>query len=83
MSSFDRIDHQALLHKLVTFPTLRRAIKGWLKAGVMDEGELFPTDESTPQGGVLTRHQQSSKSVAPACWRSGSALILNTTFTSR
>jgi RNA-directed DNA polymerase len=51
---FDRIDHQALLRKLATFPSLRRAIKGWLKAGVMDGGELFPTEEGTPQGGVIS-----------------------------
>lgn len=51
---FDRIDHQALLRKLDTFPTLRRAIKGWLKAGVVEGGELFPTEEGTPQGGVAS-----------------------------
>ncbi len=51
---FDRIDHQALLNKLATFPTMRRVIKGWLEAGVVDGGELFPTDEGTPQGGVAS-----------------------------
>jgi RNA-directed DNA polymerase len=51
---FDRIDHQALLDKLGTFPTLRRAIKAWLKAGVMDGDKLFPVDEGTPQGGVIS-----------------------------
>ncbi len=40
---FDRIDHKALLNKLGPFPSLRRAIKGWLKAGVMEGEELFPT----------------------------------------
>src|SRR2546421_7652634 len=33
---FDRIDHVALLKKIHTFPTMRRVIRGWLKAGVMD-----------------------------------------------
>ncbi len=51
---FDRINHEALLAKLGTFPTLRRAIKAWLKAGIMDGGELFPTAEGTPQGGVIS-----------------------------
>lgn len=51
---FDRIEHQALLNKLATFPKLRRAIRAWLKAGVMDGGELFPTEEGTPQGGVVS-----------------------------
>ena len=51
---FDKIDHQKLLEKLNTFPTLSRQIKAWLKAGVMDKGELFPTLEGTPQGGVCS-----------------------------
>jgi RNA-directed DNA polymerase len=51
---FDRISHTALLGKLQTFPVMRRAIKGWLQAGVMDGQELFPTKEGTPQGGPLS-----------------------------
>ncbi|KAB8321246.1 group II intron reverse transcriptase/maturase [Tolypothrix campylonemoides VB511288] len=51
---FDRIDHEALLKKLNTFPTIRRQIRAWLKAGVMDGKQLFPTSEGTPQGGVIS-----------------------------
>jgi RNA-directed DNA polymerase len=51
---FDRIGHAALLDKIDTFPLLRRAIKGWLKAGVRDGRDLFPTQAGTPQGGVLS-----------------------------
>ena len=51
---FDRINHDALLAKLHTFPTLRRQIKNWLRAGVMDGKDLFPTQEGTPQGGVIS-----------------------------
>src|SRR6266705_3510891 len=51
---FDRISHTALLEKLHTFPLLRRAVRGWLQAGVMDGQELFPTKEGTPQGGPLS-----------------------------
>jgi RNA-directed DNA polymerase len=51
---FDRINQRKLLHKLNTFPTMRRQIKSWLKAGVMDGKELFPTSEGTPQGGVIS-----------------------------
>ena len=51
---FDRINHQALLAKLRTFPTMRRAVRAWLKAGVLDGATLFPTAEGTPQGGVVT-----------------------------
>jgi RNA-directed DNA polymerase len=51
---FDRIDHEALLRKLNTFPTIRRQVRAWLKAGVMDDKQLFPTSEGTPQGGVIS-----------------------------
>ncbi|MEW6497831.1 MAG: group II intron reverse transcriptase/maturase [Cyanobacteriota bacterium] len=51
---FDRINHRELLKKLNTFPTLRRQINSWLKSGVMDGKQLFPTSEGTPQGGVIS-----------------------------
>jgi len=51
---FDRINHGELLRKLNTFPTLRRQINSWLKSGVMDGKQLFPTSEGTPQGGVIS-----------------------------
>ncbi|WP_442944239.1 group II intron reverse transcriptase/maturase [Nostoc sp.] len=51
---FDRIDHEALLRKLNTFPTIRRQVRAWLKAGVMDGKQLFPISEGTPQGGVIS-----------------------------
>ena len=51
---FDCIDHKALLNKINTFPTIRRQVRAWLQAGVMDGKELFPTSEGTPQGGVIS-----------------------------
>ena len=45
---FDRINHESLIKKLNTYPTLQRQIRAWLKAGVMDGKELFPTTEGTP-----------------------------------
>ena len=51
---FDCIDHKALLRKLNTFPTIRRQVRAWLKAGVMDGKQLFSTSEGTPQGGVIS-----------------------------
>lgn len=51
---FDRINHQALLEKLETFSVMRRAVKTWLKAKIMDGHELFPSEEGTPQGGVIS-----------------------------
>ena len=51
---FDHINHTALLRKLQTYPAMRRYIKGCLKAGVL-EGQVFsPTEEGTPQGGVIS-----------------------------
>jgi RNA-directed DNA polymerase len=51
---FDRIAHEPLLEKMQTSPTLRLQIKAWLKAGVMDHGELFPTETGSPQGGCIS-----------------------------
>ncbi len=51
---FDHINHQALLNKLATFPTLRRIIRAWLQAGVLDDTKLLSTTEGTPQGGPLS-----------------------------
>ena len=51
---FDKISHSAVLAKLQTYPALRRAIRAWLKAGVVDGDELFPTTEGSPQGGVIS-----------------------------
>ncbi|MHC5720607.1 MAG: reverse transcriptase/maturase family protein, partial [Nostoc sp.] len=40
---FDRINHKALLEKLNTSPTIRRQIRSWLKAGVMDNKQFQET----------------------------------------
>ncbi|GAB3279711.1 group II intron reverse transcriptase/maturase [Actinocorallia lasiicapitis] len=52
-AAFDRIDHDHLLSQLGTFPA-RELIRQWLKAGVVDDGRLAPTEEGTPQGGVIS-----------------------------
>lgn len=49
---FDRIDHAQLLSKLNAPPWLSRPIRGWLKAGVWQQGEWYATSAGTPQGGV-------------------------------
>lgn len=51
---FDRINHTALLTKLNTYPQMRRTIQAWLKAGILDGPTLFPSQEGTPQGGVIS-----------------------------
>jgi RNA-directed DNA polymerase len=52
--AFDNICQEKLLEKLQTYPHLRRAVKAWLKAGVMDDGNFSPTERGTPQGGVIS-----------------------------
>jgi RNA-directed DNA polymerase len=52
--AFDHIKQEALLEKLHTYPTLRKAVKGWLKAGVMEGCSFSPTEVGTPQGGVIS-----------------------------
>ncbi len=51
---FDKINHTALVEKLNTFPAMRRQIKAWLKSGIQDGFELFPSTVGTPQGGVIS-----------------------------
>jgi len=51
---FDRIDHSALLEKLNNSSPIRRKIREWLKAGVMDRHTYQPTYAGTPQGGVIS-----------------------------
>ncbi len=51
---FDRIDHEKLLTKINTFPTLRKQIRAWLKAGVWDNGKAFPTSEGG-NGGYIQK----------------------------
>ena len=51
---FDKIDHDKLLQKLNTFPTMRRQVRAWLKAGVFDGNTYENTNFGTPQGGVIS-----------------------------
>ena len=51
---FDNINHDALLEKLQTFPTFRKIIRNWLKAGVIDKNAFHNTESGTPQGGTIS-----------------------------
>jgi RNA-directed DNA polymerase len=51
---FDAIDQEALLAKVNSSPALRRQLRAWLKAGVLDQGTLFPTEAGTRQGSPLS-----------------------------
>jgi RNA-directed DNA polymerase len=50
----DRIDHSALLTKVHTSPSVRRQLQAWRKAGGLDDGQVFPTEEGTRQGGNIS-----------------------------
>lgn len=52
-AAFDRIDHSHLLAQLGAFPA-REQVGQWLKAGVVENGRFAPTEEGTPQGGVIS-----------------------------
>jgi RNA-directed DNA polymerase len=52
-AAFDRIDHAFLLDALGGFPA-RKLIERWLKSGVIENGHFAPTEEGTPQGGVVS-----------------------------
>jgi len=54
---FDSLDHSKLreiLDQRVCDGVLRKAIDKWLKAGVLERGELHYPTEGTPQGGVIS-----------------------------
>jgi RNA-directed DNA polymerase len=52
-AAFDRVDHDHILRSLGTFPA-REQVAGWLRAGVIDKDGFAPTEEGTPQGGVIS-----------------------------
>lgn len=48
---FDNIDHHWLMENV---PMDRGVLSGWLKAGFVERGRLFPTEAGTPQGGIIS-----------------------------
>ncbi|MHC5611102.1 MAG: group II intron reverse transcriptase/maturase [Nostoc sp.] len=50
---FDNIAHESILSMIGNFPN-RILIKEWLKAGFVFQGNLNPTEQGTPQGGVIS-----------------------------
>jgi len=52
-AAFDHVGHDHVLDCLGAFPA-RAAVAGWLKAGVIDQDGFAPTEEGTPQGGVIS-----------------------------
>jgi RNA-directed DNA polymerase len=54
---FDKVDHEWLIKLLgvrIGDPNIIRLIVKFLKAGVMEDGEIAASDEGTPQGGIIS-----------------------------
>jgi len=54
---FDRVNHDGLMARVATRvpdKRVRKLIRAFLKAGVMEGGLVSPVDEGTPQGGPLS-----------------------------
>lgn len=48
---FDNISHQWLIKNI---PMDKKVLQQWLIAGFMENKRLFPTEEGTPQGGIIS-----------------------------
>lgn len=51
--AFDHISHEYLLKTIGSVPG-KELIKQWLKAGYVEYGTFYATEQGTPQGGVIT-----------------------------
>ncbi len=73
---FDSIDHaklRELLARRVTDGAVRKMIDKWLKAGVLESGQVSFPGVGTPQGGVITPRTQKRTSSSNASYAAGEA----------
>ena len=52
--SLDHVDLLRFVELRVGDPRLLSVIRRWLKAGILEDGELRPNEQGTPQGGSIT-----------------------------
>ncbi|WP_055496007.1 group II intron reverse transcriptase/maturase [Streptomyces sp. TP-A0356] len=52
-AAFDRLSHDHIYASLGSFPA-RGLVRQWLKSGVVEDNWFTPTEEGTPQGGVIS-----------------------------
>jgi len=51
VGSFDKVDHDWLVAHI---PVDKAILRKWLKAGYIEKHALHPTEEGTPQGGIIS-----------------------------
>ena len=54
---YDRIDHDLLMklvEKRIYDRRMLKLLRQWLKAGVLESGEMLPSEQGVPQGGVIS-----------------------------
>ncbi len=51
---FDKINHQALLDKLLSIQPITNLVRSWLKAGIVDQDETLFPETGLAQGGVIS-----------------------------
>jgi len=56
-SFFDKVEHgwmEKFVRRRIADERIVRLIQKWLKAGVMEDGQWFESEEGTPQGAVIS-----------------------------
>lgn len=51
LGCFDNISHEWMLNHI---PMDKNILSKWLKAGYLDKNTLYPTNDGTPQGGIIS-----------------------------
>lgn len=54
---FDRIPHDKVVTEVarrIADPHILKLVRSFLKSGIMDHGKLAPSEEGTPQGGIVS-----------------------------